>query len=62
MKQNVGTLDGNLRVAIGAALTILMGLGATIWVVVPMAVMLSGFLHKCPLYSPLGWNTCGANK
>ena len=56
--QNVGTLDRIIRVIVGATLLALVFLGPhTPWGWIGLAVMLSGVIGWCPLYSLLHIST-----
>lgn len=59
MKFNVGGLDRMLRIALGLFLIVLAAMGIIGWWgwlgVIPLA---TGLLRFCPLYLPLGMNTC----
>ena len=64
MSTNVGGIDKAVRIIAGVGLISLFFLlrGDARWLgllgVVPLATGLIGY---CPLYSVLGWNTCGSN-
>jgi hypothetical protein len=58
MKPNVGTFDANLRIAFGVAIMVLLSLYGSAWALVGLVITATGFKRWCPLYSPLGWNTC----
>ena len=64
MPTNVGGIDKAVRIIAGVGLISLFFLlrGDARWLgllgVVPLATGLIGY---CPLYSVLGWNTCGSN-
>ena len=61
LKQNVGTLDRMLRVALGAGLLSLVVVGPhTAWGYLGIVPLFTGLFGTCPLYSLLGFNTCGA--
>lgn len=60
--RNVGGLDRNLRLALGALLILgaLLGYGWWMWIgVVPLA---TGLMRSCPLYSIFGLSTCPMEK
>ncbi|MDR0781030.1 MAG: DUF2892 domain-containing protein [Pseudomonadales bacterium] len=58
MKQNVGIFDANLRIAFGAAIMVMLSIYGSAWALVGLVLMATGFKHWCPLYTPLGFNTC----
>ena len=69
MKENVGSKDRAVRIAVGAVLILLSlldnigiwsSIGAWGWIgIVPLA---TGLLNFCPLYSVLGFSTCPVEK
>lgn len=60
LKQNVGGIDRTLRIVIGIALIALVFVGPkTSWGWIGLVPLLTGFIRSCPLYSVLGFNTCG---
>ncbi len=61
MKQNVGSIDRFLRVALGIALLSLMLVlegNARWWGLVGLVPLLTGLFGTCPLYSIFGLSTC----
>lgn len=61
MKQNVGTLDRVVRIAIGIALLSAVALieGGLRWIgLVGLVPLVSGLSGNCPLYTLTGINTC----
>ena len=65
MKQNVGTIDRILRVAVGIALIAWAVFGASeyAWAGwIGVAPLLTAVVGWCPPYSLLGINTCGAKR
>ena len=65
MKQNVGTIDRVIRVALGVALITFAVIGEGVaakfgWIgVIPLLTAFAGF---CPLYTLLGVNSCACKK
>lgn len=62
MRQNVGVLDSTVRIGLGFALMLVgfllpepAGWAAYVGF---LALVISGFTGKCPLYSVLGISTC----
>lgn len=63
MKQNVGSIDRILRIAIGAVLVIATSLGAIgIWGWIGLLPLATGLFRFCPAYLPFGLNTCRMKK
>jgi hypothetical protein len=59
MKNNVGSIDRALRIAIGALLIVLAGTGVIgWWGWIGVVALLTGLTSVCPAYSLLGLNTC----
>ncbi|MBS1207907.1 MAG: hypothetical protein H6R19_305 [Proteobacteria bacterium] len=63
MKENVGSLDRAIRIAIGVILIVLAATGVIGWWgwigVVPVA---TGWFKYCPIYPLFGINSCPAEK
>ena len=60
LKQNVGGIDRTLRIVLGIVLIALVFVGPkTPWGWIGLVPLLTGFTRSCPLYSLLGFNTCG---
>lgn len=60
LKQNVGGIDRILRIVLGLVLIALVFVGPkTPWGWIGLIPLLTGFIRSCPLYSVLGFNTCG---
>ncbi|MGD9943959.1 MAG: DUF2892 domain-containing protein [Burkholderiaceae bacterium] len=63
MKLNVGGIDRALRIIVGIVLIALAATGTVGWWgwlgVVPLA---TGLFRFCPLYTMLGWNSCGLKR
>ncbi len=59
MKPNIGTADRTLRILVGLGL-VAYGIVNHSWIGAIGAVpLLTAFIRFCPLYAPLGLNTCG---
>lgn len=64
MKKNMGSLDKGIRLAIAIIIValyftnIITGTLATILLVVGIIFAVTSFISFCPLYLPLGINTC----
>ena len=59
MTSNVGTLDRNLRLLLGAGLLSLVFIGPqTPWGLVGLLPLLTGLSRFCPAYSAVGVSTC----
>jgi hypothetical protein len=62
MSKNVGNIDRAVRILIGLAL-IAWGLtSGTWWGAVGAVPLLTALMGFCPLYAPLGINTCPRNR
>ena len=60
MSRNVGTTDRVLRVTFGLVLLSLVITGPhTAWGYLGLIPLFTGLFGTCPLYSLLGFNTCG---
>jgi len=60
MSRNVGTTDRVLRVGLGLGLLSLVIIGPhTPWGYLGLIPLFTGLFGTCPLYSLLGFNTCG---
>ncbi|MDX8381245.1 MAG: DUF2892 domain-containing protein [Ghiorsea sp.] len=62
MKENVGTVDRSIRVVFGIALFFVGWLGAEgafsmVMLVIGLALIVTGLMSSCPIYSILGKNT-----
>jgi len=58
-KQNVGTLDRILRIAVGVVLIALAFVGPqSPWGLVGIIPLATGVFGTCPIYSLLGINSC----
>ena len=68
MKQNVGTLDRALRIAVAVAIialyftNVISGTIAIILLGLAAIFILTGLISFCPLYLPFGINTSGKKK
>ena len=61
-KTNVGTIDRTLRIVVGIVLIALVFVGPqTPWGWLGVIPLATGLFRTCPLYSPLGINTCKKN-
>lgn len=59
LKQNEGTVDRVLRVALGLAILSLAFIGPkTPWAYFGIIPIVTGAMGVCPVYSLLGINTC----
>ncbi|MBN1882067.1 MAG: DUF2892 domain-containing protein [Deltaproteobacteria bacterium] len=62
MKENVGTIDRLIRIAVGI---VIIGLGAyyeSWWGLIGVIPLATAALGRCGLYVPFGINTCKAKK
>ncbi|OYX25308.1 MAG: hypothetical protein B7Z06_07460 [Flavobacteriales bacterium 32-35-8] len=68
MKKNMGDLDRGIRIVIAIAIAVLYftktieGTLAYILMAFSAILVLTSFISFCPLYLPLGINTCKAKK
>lgn len=63
LSRNEGTVDRVLRVGLGLAVLSLAFVGPkTPWGYVGLVPLLTGLVGSCPLYSILGFNTCGVRR
>lgn len=61
LKQNVGTFDQWLRLALGFVLLFLAGTGTVgAWGYIGIVPLVTGAVRFCPLYALLGIRTCPA--
>lgn len=61
MKQNVGSIDRFVRIAIGImllALILVLEGNVRWWGLVGLVPLLTGIFGTCPLYSMFGMSTC----
>jgi hypothetical protein len=59
MKANVGGIDRTLRIVVGLVLLSLVFVGPkTLWGLVGLVPLATGFMRFCPVYPLLGINTC----
>jgi hypothetical protein len=58
MKTNVGGLDRVGRLVVGGGLVAWAVTGGPVWAWIGVVPILTGALGWCPLYIPLGINTC----
>lgn len=62
-QQNVGGIDRTIRVVVGLVLLALVFVGPkTLWGLIGVIPLVTGFFGVCPLYSVLGMSTCPARK
>lgn len=60
MTANVGKLDRALRIILGIVLLSLVFLGPhMMWGLIGIVPLATGLFGTCPVYSLLGFNTCG---
>ena len=60
MKSNVGGTERGVRVLVGLALLALVFVGPrTLWGLIGIIPLATGLIGTCPLYSLLGFSTCG---
>ncbi len=58
MKHNIGSIDSTLRIIAGVVLLSLTVLGpASLWGLVGIVPIATGFMRSCPLYSVLNLST-----
>jgi Protein of unknown function (DUF2892) len=58
-KQNLGTVDRVVRVAVGTAIVSLVFIGPqSPWGYLGLVPLLTGLIGFCPAYCPLGLSTC----
>lgn len=68
MKKNMGNLDKGMRLIIAIAIAVLYFTdiiqGSLAYILMAFAIIfvLTSFISFCPLYLPLGINTCKTNK
>ena len=63
LSRNVGTADRVLRVSLGLVLLSLVVVGPhTQWGYVGLIPLFTGLFGTCPLYSLLGFNSCGVQR
>lgn len=61
LKQNIGTMDQVVRIAVGVILLALVAMQAIgLWGLVGIIPLATGLVRVCPLYKMLGINTCPA--
>jgi len=63
MTCNVGGLDRALRIIVGLALIANVFIGLqTVWMWIGIVPFFTGLFGICPMYYPLGLNTCPVKK
>lgn len=66
--KNVGTIDKVVRIAAAIFIGVLYatntisGILAILLVIVAIVLLITSFIGFCPLYRPLGINTCRKNR
>jgi hypothetical protein len=59
MKKNIGSADRIIRIVLGIGMLSLTVLGPkTLWGLVGLIPLLTASISFCPLYLPIGLNTC----
>jgi hypothetical protein len=59
MKKNIGSADRIIRIVLGLGMLSLTVLGPkTLWGLVGLIPLLTASISFCPLYLPIGLNTC----
>lgn len=59
MSANVGGIDRTLRILVGIALIAMVFIGPkTMWGLIGIVPLATGFFKFCPLYPMLGISTC----
>jgi len=58
MKKNVGNIDRIIRIVIGLVIIMLGIVYQNWWGALGIVPLLTAFMRFCPLYAPLGMNTC----
>ena len=63
MKINVGGIDKVLRIVVGLALIVLTLTGTIgVWGWIGIIPLATGVMGWCPLYHPIGLNTCSTKE
>jgi hypothetical protein len=63
MAANVGNLDRNLRLVLGAGLLSLVFIGPqTLWGLLGLIPLVTGLARFCPMYRATGLSTCGGSR
>ncbi|MBX2807261.1 MAG: DUF2892 domain-containing protein [Cellvibrionaceae bacterium] len=61
--KNVGSLDRTLRIIIGLVLLSLVFIGPqTLWGLMGIILIATGFISFCPIYRLFGLRTCANNE
>ena len=61
MKKNVHTIEQVVRIILGLALLAIVFIGPkTLWGLIGIIPLVTGFIRFCPLYRILGISTCKA--
>ncbi len=61
MKCNVGKLDKNIRIVIGAVILVVGVYFQSWWGLLGLIPLLTGIIGFCPAYVPFGISTCGCS-
>ncbi len=59
MQKNVGILDRNVRIVLGAVMIVAGLVFQGWWWFIGIVPLITGVLGTCPLYVPMGFNTAG---
>lgn len=68
MKNNMGSADKGIRVAIAIVIALLYyfnvveGMVAYVLMALAIIFLITSFINFCPLYAPFGINTCKTKK
>ncbi|TEW54341.1 DUF2892 domain-containing protein [Psychromonas sp. RZ22] len=58
LNTNVGGMDRTLRIILGVVLTLVGAWSFNWWGIVGLALLFTGLMNWCPLYTSLGVSTC----
>ncbi len=59
MQKNIGTLDRNVRIVLGAVMLVAALVFQSWWFLTGIIPLITGILGYCPVYIPFGFNTFG---
>ncbi len=62
MKKNIGSLDKNLRISLGAIILIIGYLNDSWWGLVGILPIITSFMGFCPAYFPFKFSTIKKGK
>jgi hypothetical protein len=62
MEKNIGNSDRIFRLAAGLAIIIIGLLAKSWWGLLGLPLVITAGLSHCPVYGPLGMNTCKFDK